>query len=106
MIPRIFAAACGCALAVSTVPAHAEPCPGTYLSHDSDVNGELDLVAGGRFQYTLAYGALHEVAQGHWHWTGDRLVLASDPVVPPEFLMVSDDPLTETRLKVDLDLPD
>ncbi len=106
MFSRFPAAALTAVLVLSASTVRAEPCPGLYVTHDAEIAGQIELGADGRFHYKLAYGALNEVAQGHWSWAGDRLVLASDPVTPPEFVMVSDDPLTEDRLQVDLDLPD
>jgi hypothetical protein len=106
MHSRLPAAAFGVLLALTASPARAEPCPGTYVTHDDGVTGQIEFGADGRFHYKLAFGGLNETAQGHWRWAGDRLLLAGDPVTPPEFVMVSDDALTVDRLQVDLDLPD
>jgi hypothetical protein len=104
MILRFPAVAC--ALLLGVPPAYSEPCPGTYIAHEPEIAAQLDLDAGGRFHYALAYGAINEVADGQWRWQGGHLLLASDPVTPPEVALVSDDPLPGDRLQVDLDLPD
>jgi hypothetical protein len=106
MVSRLPAAAFGVLLALSASPVCAQPCPGTYVAQDDGVSGKIELGVDGRFHYKLAFGGLNEVAQGRWRWAGERLVLAGDPVTPPEFVMESDDPLTQDRLQVDLDLPD
>jgi hypothetical protein len=110
MALRIQAQAAGLtallAAALAVSPVHAEPCPGTYIAHEPEIAAQLDLDAGGRFHYALAYGALDEMADGQWRWDGGHLLLASDPVTPPEVTLLSDEALADNRLQVDLDLPD
>ena len=49
----------------------------------------LDLGADGRFQYDLSYGALDEEARGKWEFDGSRVLLTSDPVAPPKFVVLA-----------------
>ena len=62
---------------------------GQYEGSQMEVGAGLELMADGHFHYELAYGALDEEAEGTWSVEGDRLVLASDPVTPPRFVVVS-----------------
>ena len=84
----------GLALALSACPAQAAPdrpaaLVGQYDGGRMEVGAGLELMADGHFHYALAYGALDEEASGTWSVEGDRVVLASDPVVPPRFVVVS-----------------
>jgi hypothetical protein len=106
MTLRMLCAVPGCLLALAAFPAVAEPCAGTYVAHVPEIAARLELGHDGRFHYQLAYGALDEVAEGRWRWSDDHVVLASDPVTPPEIMLLSDAPLPGNRLQVDLDLPD
>ena len=106
MTLRISCLVLAAALAVWAPGADAEPCPGTYSGHEPEIAAQLELGADARFHYSLAYGALDEVAEGRWRWANGRVLLTSDPVTPPEFRLLSDDPLAEKRLQVDMDLPD
>ena len=55
--------------------------------------------------YALAYGALDEEAAGKWTLRGDRVLLTSDPVRAPRFVLVSRGKSAPGVLRVDLDLP-
>jgi hypothetical protein len=65
----------------------------------------LELAADGRFHYGLSYGALDEEARGQWAFDGARVLLTSDAVVAPRFVVVSARPLRVRRLKLTLDVP-
>jgi hypothetical protein len=78
---------------------------GRYDGHQMEIAALLELRADGRFQYGLAYGALDEEAQGRWEFDGSRVLLTSDPVVPPAFVMLTAKPLPAGQLKLSLDVP-
>jgi len=65
----------------------------------------FELLADGRFRYGLAYGALDEEAAGKWTLRGDRVLLTSDPITAPRFVLVSQGRSAPGVLRVDLDLP-
>lgn len=78
---------------------------GSYDGHQMEMAAGLELRADGRFRYGLAYGALDEEAAGRWARRGDQVVLTSDPVTPPRFVLVSRGQSAGGVLRVDLDLP-
>lgn len=90
-------------------PAVPDPNPaslaGGYDGHQSEIAAMLDLGSDGRFHYGLSYGALDEEARGKWEFDGSRVLLTSDPVVPPKFVVLSAKPLRARKLKLKLDLP-
>ena len=71
-----------------------------------EIGAGLELMADGHFHYALAYGALDEEAGGTWSVVGDRVVLASDPVVPPRFVVVSRKAAEPGGLRARLDFKD
>jgi hypothetical protein len=78
---------------------------GTYDGRQMEMAAALELLADGRFRYGLAYGALDEEAAGKWTVRGDRVLLTSDPVRAPRFVLVSQGRGAPGMLRVDLDLP-
>src|SRR6266478_6214037 len=78
---------------------------GTYDGRQMEMAAALELLADGRFRYGLAYGALDEEAAGKWTLNGDRVLLTSDPVRAPRFVLVSQGKGAPGMLRVDLDLP-
>jgi len=78
---------------------------GTYDGRQMEMAAGLELLANGRFRYDLAYGALDEQAAGKWTSGGDRVLLTSDPVTPPRFVLVSHRRGAPGMLRVDLDVP-
>jgi hypothetical protein len=78
---------------------------GTYDGRQMEMAAGLELLANGRFQYGLAYGALDEQAAGKWTSGGDRVLLTSDPVTPARFVLVSQSRSAPGMLRVDLDVP-
>jgi len=78
---------------------------GTYDGRQMEMAAGLELLANGRFRYALAYGALDEQAAGKWTSGGDRVLLTSDPVTPPRFVLVSQSRGAPGMLRVDLDVP-
>ena len=79
---------------------------GQYDGGQMEVGAGLALMADGHFHYELAYGALDEEANGTWSVEGGRVVLASDPVVPPRFVVVSRKPCEPGVLRGHLDFKD
>jgi hypothetical protein len=78
---------------------------GIYDGNQMEVAAGLELKANGRFRYALSYGALDEEAQGKWT-VGDRgVLLTSDHVVPPRFVLVSQTKGPDGALKIDLEAP-
>jgi len=78
---------------------------GTYDGRQMEMAAGLELQANGRFRFALAYGALDEQAAGKWSLHGDRVLLTSDPVTPPRFVLVSQSRGAPGVLRVDLDVP-
>ena len=78
---------------------------GTYDGRQMEMAAGLELLANGRFRYALAYGALDEQAAGKWTLRGDSVLLTSDPVTPPRFVLVSQARGAPGVLRVDLDVP-
>jgi hypothetical protein len=96
--------AAGAALAASTM-AQSTPLVGTYDGRQMEMAAALELLADGRFRYALAYGALDEEAAGKWTLQGDGVLLTSDPVTAPRFVLVSQARGAPGVLRVDLDIP-
>ena len=100
----------GCPAFAAPPPAASDANPpslvGSYDGGQTEIAAMLDLGSDGRFHYALSYGALDEEAQGKWEFDGSRVLLTSDPVVPPRFVMLTARPLQARRLKLTLDLPD
>src|SRR5580700_3472511 len=78
---------------------------GTYDGGQREMAVALELLADGRFRYALAYGALDEQAAGKWSLRGDQVLLTSDPVRAPRFVLVSQGKGAPGLLRVDLDVP-
>jgi len=78
---------------------------GTYDGHEMEIAAGLELKADHHFRYALSYGALDEEAAGTWKISGDEVLLTSDPVVPPRFVLVSQSQGREGKLKINLDVP-
>lgn len=60
---------------------------GLYNGSQVDVGAELELQPDGRFSYFLAYGALDEMASGTWSAEDGSIVLTSDTVIAPAFVL-------------------
>jgi hypothetical protein len=78
---------------------------GTYDGGQMEMAAGLELKPDGRFNYALSYGALDEQAAGRWTVRGDRVLLTSDHVVAPRFVLVSHGRGAAGLLRVDLDVP-
>src|SRR5215472_17833262 len=78
---------------------------GTYDGHQMEIAAGLELEADGRFRYGLSYGALDEEATGKWTMSGVQVLLTSDPVTAPRFVLVSRGRAIDGVLKLSLDVP-
>lgn len=98
-----------CALALVASAAHAAPAQclaGQYDGGATEIAAGLVLAPEGRFRYGLSYGALDERAQGRWESDGTKVFLTSDPVTPPRFSLVGEEPASVGEFRLSLDLPD
>jgi len=110
---RVFAATASIAFALALGPTPALPAPikasslvGEYDGQQMEIAAGLELTANGRFRYALSYGGLDEEAAGKWTLSGDRVLLVSDPVDPPRFVLLSQSKGAEGVLRLSLDVPD
>ena len=93
--------------AASTAPAAAQSSSlvGAYDGGQMEIAAGLELKADRHFRYALSYGALDEEAAGTWTVNGDQVLLTSDPVVAPRFVLVSHSRSADGLLQVGLDVP-
>ena len=103
----IMAIALFLAAASSTIaaPASRQSLVGTYDGNQMEIAAGLELKADGRFRYGLSYGALDEEAAGKWTMSGDQVLLTSDPVTAPRFVLVSQGKGVDGVLQLSLDVP-
>jgi hypothetical protein len=89
------------------VPAIAQPASlvGIYDGHQMEMAAGLELRADGRFRYALSYGALNEEAAGKWTISGNRVLLTSDPLRAPRFVLVSRGKGVDGLLQVNVEVP-
>lgn len=92
-------------LAGQTAPANSSQLVGTYDGHQMEMAVGLKLQADGRFDYGLSYGALDESATGTWSVDGNVVLLTSDPVTPPKFVLLEQRPASDGKTHLVLDLP-
>jgi hypothetical protein len=78
---------------------------GTYDGGQMEMAAGLELQASGRFRYALSYGALDEQAAGRWTSSGGAVLLTSDPVTAPRFILVSRGKGPDGVLQLSLDVP-
>lgn len=93
------------AVAGQTAPASSPQLVGAYDGHQMEMAVGLELRADGRFDYGLSYGALDESASGTWSVDGDTVLLTSDPVTPPKFVMLEQRSASDGKMHLMLDLP-
>jgi hypothetical protein len=95
------------AAASSTVaaPVTRQSLVGTYDGHQMEIAAGLELKADGRFRYGMSYGALDEEAAGKWTMSGDQVLLTSNPVIAPRFVLVSHGKGVDSLLQLSLDVP-
>jgi hypothetical protein len=70
-----------------------------------EIAAGLELKADGRFNYGLSYGALDEQAAGRWTLSGDRVLLTSDPISAPRFVLISRGKSPDSVLQLSLEVP-
>jgi hypothetical protein len=89
------------------VPATAQSASlvGIYDGHQMEIAAGLELRADGRFRYALSYGALDEEAAGKWIISGNRVLLTSDPLRAPRFVLVSRGKGVDGLLQVNVEVP-
>lgn len=92
-------------LAADVADPHPAALVGAYDGGQMKMTVALTLDADGRFHYALSYGALDEEAEGVWAADGDRVLLTSDPVTPPRFVLVNQRQGPADQLQVTLDTP-
>lgn len=71
---------------------HPAKLVGQYEGGQMEVAAALELRADGRFSYALGYGALDESAEGSWEFDGSAVLLTSDPVAAPRFVVLGQKP--------------
>jgi hypothetical protein len=76
---------------------------GTYDGGQTEIAAGLALGSDGRFSFGMSYGALDERAEGRWEGDGKSVYLTSDPVEPPAFVLLGEQP--SDQLRIELDLP-
>ncbi|TCM16020.1 hypothetical protein EDF56_1088 [Novosphingobium sp. PhB165] len=96
------AAAAGCPIAA----AQSADVVGVYDGGQTEMAVGIELHADGRFLYGMSYGALDEQAQGTWTSDGSQVLLTSDPVVPPRFVLTDLRDAPAGQIKLLLDLPE
>jgi hypothetical protein len=89
----------------SPAAAQTSPLVGTYDGNQMEMAAGLELTGDGRFRYALSYGALDEQAAGKWTVSGDQVLLTSDPVVAPRFVLVSHGKGAAGVLQIMLEVP-
>jgi hypothetical protein len=108
--PSAVIAAVGLLLAAPSIvsgPVAAQPASlvGTYDGGQMEIAAGLELRADGRFNYAMSYGALDEEAAGRWALSGDRVLLTSNPVVAPRFVLVARGRGGDGMLRLELEVP-
>lgn len=88
-----------------SAPARPSDLAGVYDGGQMEMGVGLRLQPNGRFDYMLAYGALDESASGTWRVDGGAVLLTSDPVTPPKFVLLGQEPSPDGKTHIMLDLP-
>lgn len=97
----------GVPLSAQTSPATVPPgLVGTYDGGQMEVAAGLELRRDGRFRYGLSYGALDEEAEGSWRAEGQQVLLTSDPITPPRFVLLDRRAAPAGSLRIGLTVPD
>lgn len=78
---------------------------GVYNGGQTEIAAGLELGPDGRFRYGLSYGALDETAAGDWSLDGEQVILAGDPVTPPQIVPVERRGTPAPGLTIKLELP-
>jgi len=91
--------------AAQSAPSEPSALAGVYDGGQMEMGVGLRLQPNGRFDYMLAYGALDESASGRWTSDRDTVYLTSDPVTPPRFTLLGQQPASDGKMRLLLDLP-
>ena len=102
---RLLLAFLAAMIASPAMAQHPASLVGHYDGHQMEMGAELVLTADGRFHYGLVYGALDEEAAGTWVLEGDHVLLTSDPVTPPRFVLLDQKPAPARTLRLSLEGP-
>ena len=105
MLKPLLAALLLLTAATPADPAHPAALVGEYDGHQMEMAAGLKLKADGRFQYGLSYGALDEEAEGNWVADHGSVVLTSDHVTPPRFMLVEQKAGQAKELRIAIDAP-
>ena len=100
-VPQSFLPACGDTEDQATL----SELVGTYDGNQMEIAAGLELKSDRRFHYALCYGALDEEAEGTWTVHDDQLLLTSDPVAAPRFVLVSQSRNADGKLQITLAVP-
>ena len=88
-------------------PGPAQRCVAGFYDGDGfEIAAGLELRADHRFRYGLSYGAIDEQGGGRWDFGQGGVLLTSDPVTPPRFVLVGQAPGAEGRFHIALDVPE
>ncbi|MGN6818792.1 MAG: hypothetical protein ACTHJR_08980 [Sphingomonas sp.] len=101
----LSAAALTSSAAAQNTSTKATALAGVYDGSQMEMGVALRLQPNGRFDYMLAYGALDESASGTWSVEGGDVLLTSDPVTAPKFVLIDQRLATDGKLHLVLDLP-
>lgn len=89
----------------NTRPVTMESMAGLYDGSQMEMAAALELRPDGRFRYVLAVGSLDEEAAGKWIVEDGRVLLTSDPVKAPRFVMVGQRAIAGDQVRVVLNGP-
>jgi len=92
--------------AIAADPPNSASVVGQYDGGQMEIAAALELTGDGHFHYELSYGALDEGATGKWTVTGDQVLLTSDPVTAPRYVVVSQEKGAKGILRIIIDFKD
>ena len=102
---RIMMAVLAMAIAGPAMAQDQAALVGQYDGHQMEMGAQLSLTADGRFEYGLVYGALDESGRGTWTAKNHQVLLTSDPVKPPRFVVTGQKPAARAMVTVTLETP-
>lgn len=88
-------------------PSPAQRCvAGFYDGGGFELSAGLELRSDHRFRYGLSYGAIDEEAHGSWAFGQGGVLLTSDPVIAPQFVLVGEAQGEPGHFHIALDVPE
>ncbi|MCC6828872.1 MAG: hypothetical protein IT550_11675 [Novosphingobium sp.] len=88
-------------------PAPVQRCVAGFYDGDGfEIAAGLELRPDHRFRYGLSYGAIDEQASGRWDFGKGGVLLTSDPITPPRFVLVGEAAGADGRFHIALDVPE